>query len=138
MEINTVSKKVFLSTLLIAVVFAGLLIYFYSQNVALKVNPQQVAQQEAQALLDKVGKLIVLPQGEVPTIATVVDPTQLGSQPFFANAQKGDKLILYTTAKKAILYNPTENKIVEVAPVNIGPAPAATTPAATSTKPKAK
>ncbi len=39
-------------------------------------------------------------------------------QPFFANAQVGDKVLIYYKAKKAILYNPTDNKIVEVGPIS--------------------
>ena len=39
---------------------------------------------------------------------------------FFSKAKVGDKVIIYTNARKAILYDPVAGKIVEVAPVNIG------------------
>jgi len=94
--------------------------YFYKQLADIKKNPSKVAQDETKATLDAVAKLIVLPEGEQPTLATVSDPEKLKDQPFFASAQKGDKVLIYTNAKKAILYNPTQNKIVEVAPINIG------------------
>ena len=104
--------------------------YLYRQFAALKQNPQKIVQDEAKALIAKVGELIVLPSGEDPTIATVNDPEKLKAQPFFANAQKGDKVLIYTNAKKAILYRPATHKIIDVAPVNIGaPAPTAGTPA---------
>ena len=110
----------------------GATYYFYSQLNQLKVNPQAAAQEEAAALVAKVGKLIVLPEGETPTVATVADPEALREQPFFANAKKGDKVLIYTNARKAILYDVESNKIVEVAPINIGPgaqtAPAPSTP----------
>ena len=49
------------------------------------------------------------------------DPTVAQrEQQFFANSQYGDKVIIYTNAKKAILYRPGLGKIIEVAPVNIG------------------
>lgn len=106
--------------LVLLLISAGSAVYFYQQLSDLKENPQDVAQKEAEALTAKVGKLIVLPEGENPTIATVNDPEVLKNQSFFAKAVKGDKVLIYTNARKAILYNPESNKIVEVAPVNIG------------------
>lgn len=103
--------------LIIAIGAAG---YLYWEVMQLKKNPQQASQKEVQELVAKVSKLIVLPEGETPTIATVSDPEKLKDQAFFAKAQKGDKVLIYTNAKKAILYSPSTNKIVEVAPINIG------------------
>ena len=90
------------------------------QLAEFKKNPQIAAQEETQELLNKVGMLIVLPQGEQPIVATVSDPEKLQSQAFFSSAKKGDKVLIYTNAKKAILYDPVADKILEVAPVNIG------------------
>lgn len=101
-------------------IFAGAAVYFFLQFKELQKNPQKLAQQEVQELVSKVSKLIVLPEGETPTVATVTDPEKLKDQPFFAKAKNGDKVLIYTKAKKAILYDPVANKIVEVAPVNIG------------------
>lgn len=83
-------------------------------------NPQAAAQAESQSLVAKIGQLIDLPSGETPTVATVVDVNKLQSQPFFAKAQNGDKVLLYAQAKQAILYRPSTNKIIQVAPINIG------------------
>lgn len=98
-------------------------IYFYLQyqqtQLALK-NPTLAAQQEASALILRVGKLIDLPKNEQPTIATVSDISKLKDQAFFRNGKNGDKVLIYSKAKKAILYDPIADKIVEVAPVNIG------------------
>ena len=129
------NQKVVWGILAVLVVIAlGAAVYFYVQLNQLRENPQKVAQEEAKSLVTKVGKLIVLPEGEEPTVATVTDPNLLRDQPFFANAKTGDKVLIYTNARKAILYNPEENKIIEVAPVSIGataaPAPAITPPAA--------
>ena len=106
--------------LLLAVAGMGAAAYFYQQWNTLKQNPQATVQKEAEQLVGRVSRLIVLPEGEVPTIATVQDPELLKEQLFFANAKKGDKVLIYTNARKAILYDPVSNKIVEVAPVNIG------------------
>lgn len=105
---------VLVSILLIAIAAAG---YFYLK--VKKLETVTSGQDSSQALLDQVSKLIILPQDEQPTIATVTDTEKLKDQAFFANAQAGDKVIIYTTAKKAILFRPSENKIVEVAPLNI-------------------
>lgn len=97
--------------------------YFYNQyqkSQALLQNPNQASAVEAQVLVNNVGKLIELPAGENPTIATVSDLTKLQDQPFFAKAKNGDKVLIYSNAKKAILYRPSINKIIEVAPVNLG------------------
>jgi hypothetical protein len=50
-------------------------------------------------------------------MATVLEQDKLKDQPFFARAQNGDKVIIYTQNKKAILYRPSENRIIEVAPL---------------------
>jgi hypothetical protein len=83
-------------------------------------DPQEAARQETQRIKDEVARLIDVPQDEDPTIASVVDTTKLADQPFFKKAQNGDKVLMYAQAKRAILYRPSTNKIIEVAPINIG------------------
>ena len=67
-------------------------------------------------LLTRVSEIVVLPKNERPTIATVVDPAQLRGD-FFAKAKKGDRVLIFKIAGKAILYDPIANKVVEVAPI---------------------
>jgi len=76
-------------------------------------------QAEVNALVAQVGKLISLPTDETPTVATVTDASKVKDQPFFANAQNNDKVLIYQKAAKAILYRPSENRIIEVGAVNI-------------------
>lgn len=130
-------KRVIITAVL--VVLAGApAVYFYRQyqNVQLKLqNPIEAAKQEAQDITKAVGKLIELPGGEEPTVATVTDVTKLSDQAFFAQAQNGDKVLIYAKAAKAVLFRPSANKIIEVAPVNIGsptPSPVPTQAATTS------
>jgi len=114
---------------LIAVLGLGAAYYYNSQLAKFKKNPQQLAQEEVASVVGRVSQIMVLPEGEQPTLATVADPSRLKDQPFFAKAKVGDKVLLYANARKAILYDPVANKIVEVAPINIGnPAPIAPTP----------
>ncbi len=101
--------------------------YLFSQYRTLANDPQRQAKQEMTDLVTAVGKIMVLPEGEDPTIATVADTEKLKDQAFFANAQVGDKVLLYTTAKKAILFRPSTSKIIEVAPINLGNTQSAST-----------
>jgi hypothetical protein len=76
------------------------------------------ADYEIQKTVAAVSKLIVLPTGETPVLATVKDPVALAKQQnFFQGASEGDKLLIYQQARKAIIYSPTLNKIVNVGPV---------------------
>jgi hypothetical protein len=83
-------------------------------------NPTEAAKVATAELVTKVGALVQLPAGETPTVATVSDASKLKNQAFFAKAQNGDKVLIYTEAKRAILYRPSTDKVIEIAPVNLG------------------
>lgn len=93
--------------------------YFYRNNVSY-TNPDLLVESDIRNLIEAVGELMVLPSNEVPTIATVSDPSALKNQIFFSEAKRGDKVLIYTGAKKAILYDPVINKIINITPVNMG------------------
>lgn len=95
------------------------------QNVPAAVSPRD----ENKQLVDKVGKLIILPANEEPDIATVIDLNKLKDQPFFAKAQVGDKVLIYSQAKKAVLYRPSTNEVIELAPLLDGTNTPASPPA---------
>lgn len=117
---------------LVVVVALALAIFFgvqYHQTQnrnKLLSDPQTSAKLQVADTVTAVGKLVDLPTGETPTLATVTDAPKLKTQAFFAKAENGDKVLIYTQAKEAILYRPSTNKIMQIAPVNIG----STTPAA--------
>ena len=100
----------------LAIICAG---YFFYQNHQLKQNPQTISAREIRSVIKKVSSLAVLPMNEVPTVATVSDLNALKGQAFFADAKKGDKVIIYRDAKKAILFDPIANKIITMAPLNV-------------------
>jgi uncharacterized protein YpmB len=104
---------------IIILALAGATTYFFLQYTQLKNNPQAATEQQTQELVEKVGKLITLPSDETPTIATVEDKSKLANQAFFAQAENGDQLLIYTKAQKAVIYRPSQNKIINVGPVSI-------------------
>jgi hypothetical protein len=83
-------------------------------------DPQQAAKTATAQLVSEVGQLTNLPAGETPTVATVSDASKLKNQAFFAQAQNGDKVLIYTQAKRAYLYRPSTGKVIEIAPINLG------------------
>lgn len=84
--------------------------------------------EEIKKLLEKVGKLIELPQGESPTVASVTDPKTLASQAFFEKAQAGDQVLIFDKSRVAVLYRPSTGKIINYA-TNITVGNNETTPA---------
>lgn len=82
---------------------------------------QEASLDEIQSLISEVGKLIELPPGETPTLATVTEAEKVREQPFFQNAENGDKVLIYANAKKAYLYRPSAKKIIEVGVINLSP-----------------
>lgn len=126
---KSASKKaaVWMLVILIIAALAGGGVYLYGryqnvkkENDRLTSNPQEAVKKEQENIIKAVGALTDLPAGETPTVATVSDASKLKSQTFFANAENGDKVLIYTNAKKAYLYRPSTNKVINIAPVNIG------------------
>jgi len=98
----------------------GSSVYFYRQykisEEKLK-NPGDAEKNEMKDMVGRVGKLMILPTEE-PQMLTVGDVENLKkAQPFFQDAKNDDKVLLYPVARKAILYRPSENIIVNVAPL---------------------
>lgn len=75
---------------------------------------------ELATTLAQVGKVVDLPKDETPTLATISDKEALPPEFLFKNAQNGDMVLVYTEAKKAYLYRPSTNKVVEITSINLG------------------
>lgn len=124
-------RKLFLTAVLLIIIGVVGGVYRLSQeNKQLKVeiqglkeDPQKIAKEETAKIVALVGKLVILPEGEEPVLATVTDKEKLKDQPVFAKADNGDKILIYSMAQKAYIYNPTKNIIVDVVPVNMGDTP---------------
>lgn len=114
-----------------SVSFAG---YYYKKVKDFTKSESALKDAKLSEVLEKVGKLVVLPQGEQPTLATVSDPSQLQNQPFFKSAKKGDIVLVYINARRAILYDPVADKVIDIAPLNVSnPVDTTTLPQNTST-----
>lgn len=111
-------KRIFLILVLLVIALAPSY-YFYNKYQETKTQTKANSQED-EMLVEKVGRLIELPNDEQPTIATVSDKSKLSNQPFFAKVENGDRVLIYAQARKAYLYRPSTNKIIEVAPINIG------------------
>jgi len=104
--------------------FLGLLLagvggytYYLYQNSQQEVSrlqssPASITSLEVDAIVKRVGRHIELPS-EQPTVRTLtgVDQT-MRAVPFYTNAKDGDIVLAFS--QRAILYDPTEDKIVEV------------------------
>ena len=78
----------------------------------------ELNQEQTKALLAKIGQLLVLPQNEEPVVATIQDVEVLAStQDFYKDAENGQKLVVYSAARKAIIYDEAKNKLVNVGPL---------------------
>ncbi len=102
-------------------------VYYYNQAKdaeTLLKNPEAVAKKETKEVVDRAGKLLILPDEE-PQMATVLDVEKLKDQPFFKQAQNGDKILVFPKAQKAVLYRASTNIIVEVSPFSPSATPSA-------------
>ena len=111
-------RRFWLPLTLIVIVALVATAFFFGRHSVYQAHPELSGAEQAVALLEKVGSLIELPQGEMPQMATIEDAESVKSvQPFLANAQNGDILIVYASAQTALLYRPSTNKLIAVGPV---------------------
>ncbi|GIW62868.1 MAG: hypothetical protein KatS3mg090_0694 [Patescibacteria group bacterium] len=115
---SNIFKKI--SELNIKAVFVIFLIFilfvlsYFLYNRFFKFN---FGKSKEEILLNNLKQHIILNDNEVPTIATVTDEAKLKNQEFFKMAKNGDVVFIFTESRKAILYRPSIDKIIEVAPV---------------------
>lgn len=123
MEISTTTLVVIVG-ILIGLIF-GTAAFVLSQHHAVSFNPAAIStpapkQKTAyDEIILRVGKLMTLP-AETPTIAIVSDINALKDQAFFKNAKNGDFVLMFAKARRAVLYDPSSDKVLEVAPITDG------------------
>ena len=114
MKKNNTTNILVIFIAIIALCFGG---YFYYKLHKFQNTEKDIKEKEVSTLVEKVSSLYLFPVGESPTIATVSDPEALKNQSFFISSQKGDKVLIFTIAGKAILYRPSINKIIDITSV---------------------
>lgn len=115
------SKKFSLSKLLIILLLlapSATAVYYYQKNKEARKDPAVAQKQEIEDLVAKVKKIMLVPD-ETPTLATVEDKEKLKDQPFFKDAENGDKILIFTAAKKAIIYRPNDNRVINSGPIAV-------------------
>ncbi len=75
---------------------------------------QELNKTQVQQLLSKMRTHILLPKDEDPVVATISDIKLLQSNPFYADAKNGDNVVVYAKAKKAFIYSPDKDVIINV------------------------
>lgn len=75
-------------------------------------------------VMSDVSRHYSLPTNEMPALATVTDSRKVQSS-FSGKVQNGDKILIYQNNKKAIVYRPSIDRIVDVEPVLIDTPPSA-------------
>lgn len=111
---NSYARVVFLVLAICVLASAGFVGYKTYKTYEARKAAQGPA---ADDTLARVGKLVELPQGETPTVATISDLSKIKDEPFFQGAAVGDKVVIYKEAKIAILYRPSTNKVIRDAPL---------------------
>ena len=101
-------------------------LYFYREYTNTKKSLETAKSEMAKtgnAFITDLRTVMLLPDEE-PTIATVDDVEKVKMNAFFTNAETGDKVVIFKSMKKAILYRPSIKKIIDMAPVNVASTPA--------------
>lgn len=109
---------VIILVILVLFLLGGIGVYAYLSYAQKPQDTVSTGQSEVEVLVAKIGEKMELPEEE-PSLATVSDVGRLQDQPFFHNAENGDKVLIFQKAEKAILYRPSTDKIIEVGPITI-------------------
>ncbi len=126
-KVSTIKKKFIfykLSFYFFCLLFILMVIFVYqvyksNPNLRIPLPFQKASNEEKikienEKMMKYIATLIQLPDEE-PVIADILTKETIESQPFFENAEIGDKLIIFYNSKKAMLYSPETKLIKELA-----------------------
>lgn len=75
---------------------------------------QEFNKKELYAILADMRRLVELPSGEEPSIATMVNVDKVKNIEFYNNAQNGDRVVEYSDSKIRYIYRPSNKTIINV------------------------
>ena len=112
------NKKIVIPFAIIFCLILGGIGFYFSALNPFGEDPAVMYAKQIQNMANEAAKYTKLPTDEDPVIATVSDKTKLPHEAFFANAQDGDKILMYKKNKKAILFRPSTKQVIAVATLN--------------------
>lgn len=112
-------KKTVLVVVLVLVVSGFIYNYLDTKNkLSLLESNSSATTSQDNEIVQKIRKYFDLPNEE-PEVKTVGDTSQLSKDEFFTRAKKGDKVIVFKQAKRAMLFRPSTGKVIEYTVVNL-------------------
>ena len=110
-----IKRNILVILIVIILILTFFAIFFYTKSIRIK-DPNTA---EIKSLIKKVGKHMVLPESELPAVSTISDPEFFKNEVFFNGAQAGDKVLIYSKTRKAVLFSVSKERIINIAPVRI-------------------
>ncbi|MDR0463386.1 MAG: hypothetical protein LBG64_04170 [Pseudomonadales bacterium] len=107
-KIKSVDKKN-LAFILAFIVIASIGAYLFLHRESTNGDPA-----DRDRVLRRLNRIMILPEGEEPFVGTVDNPEEIAHLPLFTRAQRGDRIVVYSGASKAILFRPSTGQIVDV------------------------
>jgi len=101
--------------IILLLLFAGSAIFWVTRRVtpkAMVLTTEGIMRTDTQEIVERVDRLILLPNNETPLVQKIVDKNKVANQPFFSQSEEGDWVIIFQKSQEAILYRPSTDKIV--------------------------
>ena len=109
--------KLLIGVIVVAIIAGGGW-YFYNQGgQEFVIKPgEKLSDDQVTRLINRVGRFLVLPDDEEPSVAAISDAATLSQrQAFYKDAKDGDILLVFSN--KAIIYDAVNDKLVNVGPI---------------------
>jgi hypothetical protein len=81
---------------------------------------QELSEKQIKLINESVQRHISFPEGEVPFAVTITNAELLKQeQAFYKDAKDGDFLVIYSESQKALIYDPQNDVVVNVGPIQV-------------------